>query len=186
MKEYKPLPDSIADKVIKHLAAKPDLKMTAESIGQQFGVNAAQVHSHLSMAVESGLLKRAKGQSGEYCYHTAKAERPGVPEIPVFTNTSPAKALTRTVKLPLLGDVKIETGIPYPANAAPLIDEMTELLKMLEPGQSAELDIKRRDRLAVAVTRLHKAGRTRFKIITDKAKGKLRVWRVADLLKGQS
>ena len=57
-KPYTPRPDTLADKLIKHLATAPGHSMFTTNIAAEFGAEIKNIHNMLNLAVQRGALVR--------------------------------------------------------------------------------------------------------------------------------
>ena len=188
---YTPRPDSLPSIVIGYFTSNPGEELTLEDITAKFETPRNNIHTNLSLAVDAGLLVRARNDDGEYVYKAGKAiprqididrvhrgqpaAAPSTPEKKAASGyQSPRKALD-------LSNLIVEEGVPYLLNAAhkgaskwqPLFDKLTK------PGQSIAIPGDMRGAVGAAagkVNRLKTAGTYRVAMTGGDS---ARVWRIA-------
>lgn len=181
---YQPQQGSIAWKVIQFLTTNPDEKLTTADVSAKFDCNASGVHSMLSQAVATGVLKRETNEDEELEYSLGT----GVPSITPSTAAAPslraaspfvaAAPQVRRKPQPVdIDGIVIEDQVPIPAGPRNRLTDWPKLLNRLQAGQSCVLPITTKASLQSAITKAHKAqlGEFTLRRVSDE---EVRIWRL--------
>ena len=187
---YTPRPDSLPSIVIGYFTNNPGEELTLEDITAKFETPRNNIHTNLSLAVDAGLLVRARNDDGEYVYkagkaiprqididrvHRGHATAPSTSEKKATSGyQSPRKALD-------LSNLIVEEGVPYLLNAAhkgaskwqPLFDKLTK------PGQSIAIPGDMRGAVGAAVGKVNKLKTEGTFRVAMTGSDSARVWRIA-------
>lgn len=174
---YVPQANSLPSLVVGFFTNNPDEELTLEDITEKFACSRNNIHTNLALAVQHGLLVRARNEDGEYVYRMGK-------KLPKESSTDtgampPPKAAVARVALPDPADVQIDSDVPLPGGNRQARVDWTPLLQRLKPGQSANLPLAARYTLTKAITTAHKAQTGAYTVRTMPAAQTLRVWRTA-------
>lgn len=177
---YYPRPDSFPALVCGFFANNPDESLTIDDMVDKFALrSSANIHTQLSLALEAKLLKRVRGEDGDYIYSKGPAlQITGSVEAAAPTPTAPMPAPTPapTKRTALdLSAIVIRSGVPMPSSKNQ-IDRVVEYLAKLEVGQMFDLPLAGKHIMNKAIERQHKAGLGRFTSRVDKATQTIGVW----------
>lgn len=181
---YSPQPDSLAHKVISHILANRDAKLTQGDVVAMFGVSRNSVSPCLVSAVNHGALSRI-GEPGSAAYTAG----PQIDLCKIDASSSPAQPIpapssNTTAILRWLAENKITvvSGVGMPTKRKPTIsDAMADTIASMHPGDSFSVPANIWGSIRIAC--YAQAKRAGFKIefrpcpVTE---GNARVWRILE------
>lgn len=181
---YVPQANSLPSLVVGFFTNNPDEELTLEDITEKFGAQRNNIHTNLALAVQHGLLARARNDDGDYVYRIGKKPPKGADADTAQSapgKSAAAKRAMAQVDLPDPMDVQIDSDVPLPtANGrGGKKRDWAPLLQRLQPGDSAQLPLCAKFTLANAITAAHKAQQGTYTLRTFPEAQTLRVWRTA-------
>lgn len=174
---YTPQSGSVAFKVIEFFTTNPDEELSTENLEAKFGKPAAQFHTHLAPALQSGVLKRRTNDDDELVYSLGKgtaqvqanpARHPNLRPDALLAGAAlgrkpEPKSRIHASRLDL-DSVQLRDNIPIPDKQGNSVEKFTALLARMKVGQSCELPAATKTTLAKVCTAHHAEGKGKFTV----------------------
>lgn len=188
---YTPRSDSLPSRVISFFTQNPDEVLDLDALEAKFGKPRSQWHTILGQAVSAGLLKRKeRADDGELVYSlgtTTNTTKPGTatptpPGVDVLASggwlgaKTKAKPVRRKAFVPDIDKIEFIAGVPLPLARSKAGAGFAPVLLKQPVGQMFKQPHEARSALAVAMTKLKKAGKGAWEM--RNFPDHLGVWRV--------